>query len=219
MTVTSLFIDMSGNTPFLSGSSLLSPSFYECQTDFPWHRLDYLTLVLKNLNDSWFSLEKCPIFSVIWKMFSWFDSAKLNRPFFFFTWINLFNCRLIALQCCGGFCDTSTWINHRCSCVPPSWIPSHQPPLPILLGCTRALALCALLQALKLPWSWGRKESDATELNWTELNWIYAFQCYSLRSSHPHLLPHSPKVCSLHLSLCWLCIDLSFSLPVLHFML
>ena len=27
------------------------------------------------------------------------------------------------------------------------------------------------------------------------------FQCYSLISSHPCLLPHSPKVCSLHLCL------------------
>ena len=59
--------------PFLPGSSLLSPSFYECQTDFLWHKLEYLTLLLKNLSDSWFSLEKCSIFSVIWKMFSWFD--------------------------------------------------------------------------------------------------------------------------------------------------
>ena len=29
---------------------------------------------------------------------------------------------------------------------------------------------------------------------------IHIFQCYSLKSSH-HLLPHSPKVCSLHLCL------------------
>ena len=27
---------------------------------------------------------------------------------------------------------------------------------------------------------------------------IYMFQCYSLNSSHPGLLPQSPKVCSLH---------------------
>jgi len=32
---------------------------------------------------------------------------------------------------------------------------------------------------------------------------IYMFQCYSLKSSHPCLLPLSPKVCSLHL--CLLC--------------
>ena len=28
---------------------------------------------------------------------------------------------------------------------------------------------------------------------------MYTFQCYSLKSSHPHLLPLSSKVCSLHL--------------------
>ena len=27
---------------------------------------------------------------------------------------------------------------------------------------------------------------------------FYMFQCYSLKSSHPCLLPHSPKVCSIH---------------------
>ena len=30
---------------------------------------------------------------------------------------------------------------------------------------------------------------------------IYMFQCYSLKSSYPRLLPQSPKVCSLHLCL------------------
>ena len=30
---------------------------------------------------------------------------------------------------------------------------------------------------------------------------IYIFQCYSLKSSHPHLLPQSPKVCSFYLCL------------------
>ena len=29
----------------------------------------------------------------------------------------------------------------------------------------------------------------------------YMFQCYSLKSSHPYLLPQNPKVCSLHLCL------------------
>ena len=37
--------------------------------------------------------------------------------------------------------------------------------------------------------SWGHKELDMTEwLNWTELKWIYMFQCYSIISSHPCLL-------------------------------
>ena len=30
---------------------------------------------------------------------------------------------------------------------------------------------------------------------------IYMFQCYSIKSSHPHLLPQSPKDCSIHLCL------------------
>ena len=30
---------------------------------------------------------------------------------------------------------------------------------------------------------------------------IYMFQCYSLKPSHPCLLPRSPTVCSLHLCL------------------
>ena len=37
---------------------------------------------------------------------------------------------------------------------------------------------------------------------WTgDLYHIYMFQCYSLKSSHPHLLPQSPKDCSRHLCL------------------
>ena len=69
-------------------------------------------------------------------------------------------------------------------------IPSYHPPNPISLGCPRALALCALLHASNLHWS--------SSLHMV----IYMFQCYSLKSSHPPSpLPHSPKFCSLHLSL------------------
>ena len=50
-------------------------------------------------------------------------------------------------------------------------------------------ALSALLQALNLHWS--------SILHIV----IDMFQCYSLKSSHPCLLPHSPKVCSLYLCL------------------
>ena len=35
---------------------------------------------------------------------------------------------------------------------------------------------------------------------------VYLLQCYSLRTSHPRLLPQSPKVCSIHL-----CIFFCFS--------
>ena len=65
--------------------------------------------------------------------------------------------------------------------------PSFLPPHPIPLGCSRAPTLGALLHALNLQWS-----------NILHMV-IYLFQCYSLTSPHPHLLPHSPKVYSLHL--------------------
>ena len=67
--------------------------------------------------------------------------------------------------------------------------PSSLPPHPISLGCPRALALSAVLHALNLHWS------SISHMV------IYMFQCYSLISSHPCLLPHSPIVSSLHLSL------------------
>ena len=67
--------------------------------------------------------------------------------------------------------------------------PSHFPLHPIPLGCPRAQTLNALL--------------DTWNLNWSSITHmvIYMIQCYSLKSSNPHLLPHSPKVCSLHLCL------------------
>ena len=45
--------------------------------------------------------------------------------------------------------------------------------------------------------------SHASNLNWRSVPHmiIYMFQCYSLKSSHARLLPHSPKDCSLHLCL------------------
>ena len=65
--------------------------------------------------------------------------------------------------------------------------PFHLPPHPILLGCPRAPALSALSHASNLDW-------------WSVSHMIiYMFQWYSLKSSHPRLLPQSPKVCSLHL--------------------
>ena len=71
--------------------------------------------------------------------------------------------------------------------------PSHLPPHRIPLACLRAPALSVLLHASNLHWS-------------SILHMLtYMFQCYSLKSSHPGLLPQSPKVCSLHLGLfCYL---------------
>ena len=115
---------------------------------------------------------------------------KMKQSFtFFFFFVSYFNWRLIALQYCGGFCHILTWISHGWTCVPSSWTPSHLPPHPMPLGCPRALALSALLHALNLHWSFILHMI------------IYMFQCYSLKSSNPHLLSHSPKVRSLPLCL------------------
>ena len=45
------------------------------------------------------------------------------------------------------------------------------------------------------PWA----PSHASNLDWWSISHmiIYMFQCYSLKSSHPHLLPQSPKICSI----------------------
>ena len=73
----------------------------------------------------------------------------------------------------------------------PPELPSHLPPHPIPLGCPRAPAWGALLHALNLHWS-------------SILDMVmYMFHSYSLKSSHPRLLPQSPTVCSL--SLCLFC--------------
>jgi len=104
-----------------------------------------------------------------------------------------FNWRLITLQYCSGFCHTLTWISQGCTCVPRPEPPSHLPPHPIPLGCPSAMALSALFHASSLNW-WSVPHMV-----------IYIFQCSSPKSSHPRLLPQSPKVCSLHLCLfCYL---------------
>ena len=67
--------------------------------------------------------------------------------------------------------------------------PSHLPPHPIPQGHPSAPALSTL--------------SHASNLDWRSVSHMitYMFQCYSLKSSHPRLLPQSPKDCSIHLCL------------------
>ena len=111
------------------------------------------------------------------------QTMLVNTTFFFLNW------RLITLQYCGGFCHTFTWISHGCTCVPHPEPHSHLPLHPIPQGHPSAPALSTLYHALNLDW---RSVSHMI---------IYMFQCYSLRSSHPCLLPQSPKDCSLYLCL------------------
>ena len=102
----------------------------------------------------------------------------------------LFNWRLIAFQFCGGFCHTLTWISHRGSHVPPpSWtpFPPPSPPYPSRLSQSTGFEYPAscIKPALVIYFTCGN---------------IYV-QCFSLKSSHPRLLPQSARVCSLHLCL------------------
>ena len=98
---------------------------------------------------------------------------------FFFLFLFYFIWKLITLQYCGGFPHTFMWISHGCTCVPHPDPPSHLTPHPIPLGHPSAPALSTLSHALNLDW---RSISHMI---------IYMFQCYSLKLSHPRLLPES----------------------------
>ena len=110
---------------------------------------------------------------------------------FFYFFLIFISWRLITLQYCSGFCHTLTWISHGFTFTftfthpdPPSHLPSH--PIPLGLLSAPAPSTCLSIQ-------------PGLAICFT-LDNIY-FQCYSLRSSHPHLLPQSPKVCSIYLCL------------------
>ena len=96
------------------------------------------------------------------------------KKFYLFIY---FNWMLITLQYCSGFCHTLTWISHGCTYVPHPETPSHLPRHPIPQGHPSAPALSTLFHASNLDW-----QSISHMV-------IYMFQCYSLKSSHPRLLP------------------------------
>ena len=114
-----------------------------------------------------------------WVQTSWIKGTGNERRHNFLNLFIYFNWRLIILQYCGSFCHTLTWISHGCTCVP------H----PIPQDHSSAPALSTLFHASNLDW---RPISHMI---------ISMFQCYSLKSSHPRLLPQSSKVCSFHLCL------------------
>ena len=121
----------------------------------------------------------------------WYFHLFKNFPqflsFFFFSLI--FNSRrLVTLQYCSGFCHTLTWISHGFTCV------HHpDPPPPPSPSDPSGSSQCTSPEHL----------SHASNLGWWFVSplIVYLFQCYSLRTSHPRLLPQSPKVCSVHLCL------------------
>ena len=115
-------------------------------------------------------------------------SYVLTFSFLFFKFI-YFNWRLITLQYCSGF--FMHWHESAMGVhVFPILNPHLPPPShPISQGCSGAPALSALFHASNLDW-WSFSHMV-----------IYMFQCYFLKSSHPWLLPLSPKVCSSYLCL------------------
>ena len=107
------------------------------------------------------------------------------NPFFFHLF---FSWRLITLQYYSDFCHTLTWISHGFTCVhhpdPPSSLSPH--PIPLGLPSAPALSTCLMHP------TWAGSVSPLI---------VYLFQCYSLRTFHPRLLPQSLKVCSVYLCL------------------
>ena len=104
--------------------------------------------------------------------------------FFFFSWLVYYYYFTILYW----FCHTSTWIRHRCTCVPNPEPPSHVPPHTIPLGHPSVPAPSFLYPASNLDW-W-----------FVSYMILYMFQCHSPKSS-PLPLPQSPKDCSIHLCL------------------
>ena len=103
-------------------------------------------------------------------------------PFIFISW------RLITLQYCSDFSQTLTWISHGFTCILHPDTPPTSLPIPF-------------------PWVFpvhqAHHSSHASSLGWWSISplIIYMFWCCSLKTSHPCLLPQSPKFCSVHLCL------------------
>ena len=102
---------------------------------------------------------------------------------FLFLKFIYFNCRLLTLQYYSGFAihwhesAMGVHVFPTLTLLPTSF------PYPIPQGHPSAPALSTLSHALNLDW-----QSISHMI-------ICMFQCYSLKSSHPCLLPQSPKVC------------------------
>ena len=110
-------------------------------------------------------------------LFQWTLDSSLTKLYHYLKKkIIYFNWRIIALQYCADFCQTSTWINHRYTHVPsrPTHTPSH---------------LSRFSQSSKF------------ELPASDSMVISAFPCYSLHSSYPFLPALCPEICSLCLCL------------------
>ena len=102
---------------------------------------------------------------------------------------NTFYFILIIFFICSGFCHTLKWNSHGFTCVPhpdPPLPPSSPPDPSRSSHCPRSERL-----------------SHASNLGWWSVSplIVYMFQCCSLETSHPRLLPQSVKDCSINLCL------------------
>ena len=97
---------------------------------------------------------------------------ELSIFFFFFPYLLIFNWIIIALQCCVGFCHTSTWISHRYKDVPSP----REPHFPALPSHSSRLPQSTSLSSL----------SHIANFYWLSILHIimYMFSCYSV---HPTL--------------------------------
>ena len=113
-------------------------------------------------------------------------TSLLGLPFYLFIYLFSLEANSFIIL---WFCHRLTRISRGCTCVPHPESSFHLPPHPIRQGHPSAPALSTLSHALNLGW------------HSVSYMVIYMFQCYSLKSSHPRLLPQGPKHCSLYLCL------------------
>ena len=101
--------------------------------------------------------------------------------FYYFYFILLYNTVLVL-----AYTDMNPlWVYMSSQ----SWTPSHLPPHIISPDHPRAPAPIILYPISNIDW------------RFVSYLIVYMFQCCSPKSSHPLPLPHSPKVCSIHLCL------------------
>ena len=176
-----------------SGQSRLSQSqdfllFHGWITDDPWkhgYELCWSTYMWILSINRYHSTTQ----SISW-LKPWMESHEqrglLYTDFFL---INLFfNWRIIALQNRVGFCQTSTWISHKCMYVPfllnLPLTPSHP------LGCYGTPV-------------WVSWVIHQMPIGYLFFIWSCKFPCYSLHTSHPPLPPQPcPRVHKFGLCVC-----------------
>ena len=127
-----------------------------------WHQLDI------ELKTFFLITSNLYLFSFIYFFF---------LSFFIFFQVIFISWRLVTLQYCSGFCHTLAWISHGFTCVPHPEPASHLPSRSHPSGSSQCTGLEHLSHAFNLDW-WSVSHLV-----------IYMFQCCSLRSSHPRLLP------------------------------